>query len=144
MCGVTRRAVVGAAIVDDLHRPARLLAAQRAEPSALAGGWELPGGKVEEGEGPIDALHRELQEELDVRVRLGTPVPGPLVADGRAWPLGAAYAMQVWWAEIIDGTPKFGPEHQAIRWLTLDELYDVAWLTDDRPIVRQLESRLRR
>ena len=44
------RLVVGAAIVDDLARPARLLAARRTEPPALAGGWELPGGKVEPGE----------------------------------------------------------------------------------------------
>ncbi|NNG39129.1 (deoxy)nucleoside triphosphate pyrophosphohydrolase [Flexivirga sp. ID2601S] len=140
---MTRRAVVGAAIVDDLRRPTRLLAAQRAEPSSLAGGWELPGGKVEPGEGPIDALHREVQEELDVRVRLGDQVPGPLTAAGAAWPLGASYAMQVWWAEIIDGTPEFGPEHQAIRWLTPDELYDVAWLTDDLPIVQRLEAAFR-
>ena len=44
------RLVVGAAIVDDLDRPTRLLAARRTGPPALAGGWELPGGKVDPGE----------------------------------------------------------------------------------------------
>ena len=72
------RLVVGAAVVDDLVRPTRLLAARRTEPSSLAGGWELPGGKVDDGEMPLAALHRELLEELGVEVRVGPHVPGPL------------------------------------------------------------------
>ena len=56
--GGTRREVVGAAIVDDLRRPGLLLSARRTEPSALAGGWEFPGGKVDPGEEHAEALRR--------------------------------------------------------------------------------------
>src|SRR6266545_5054036 len=68
--------VVGAAILDG----GRLLAAQRGEPPALAGGWELPGGKVEPGESEEDALVRECREELGVEIALGKRVGGD-------WPL---------------------------------------------------------
>ena len=70
------RIVVGAAIVHD----GRLLAARRSAPADLAGGWELPGGKVEPGESEADALVRECREELGVAVVVGERVPGE-------WPL---------------------------------------------------------
>lgn len=136
------RLVVGAAIVDDLVRPTRLLSARRTEPAALAGGWELPGGKVDEGESPLSALHREVLEELGVRVELGAHLPGPL--PGSTWPLGDRYEMLVWLAEVVEGTPAPIEDHDELRWLAIDDLRAVAWLPADLPIVEQLEAVLGR
>lgn len=135
-----RRLVVGAAIVDDLERPTRLLAARRTEPSSLAGGWELPGGKVDEGESPLSALHRELLEELGVQVALGEHVPGPL--PGTTWPLGERYEMLVWLARVVAGEPEPLEDHDLLRWLTLEDLYAVEWLPADLPIVDVVAGRL--
>ena len=133
--------VVGAAIVDHLDHPTRLLAARRTEPPALAGGWELPGGKVDPGEGTLEALHREVVEELGVEVALGDRVDGPL-AGGR-WPLGTAYAMTVHLATVTRGVPAPVEAHDLLRWLSEDELYAVAWLPADLPIVEALATRFR-
>ncbi|GAA6524426.1 (deoxy)nucleoside triphosphate pyrophosphohydrolase [Intrasporangium sp. DVR] len=132
--------VVGAAIVDDLEHPTRLLAARRTEPPALAGGWELPGGKVDPGESPLSALHREVREELGVRVRLGSHLPGPL--PGATWAVGERYEMLVWFAEVVEGVPAPIEDHDAVRWLGAAELYDVPWLPADLPIVDALAARL--
>ena len=136
------RLVAGAAIVDDLARPARLLAARRTEPPALAGGWELPGGKVEPDESPLAALHREVAEELGVSISVGALLPGPL--PGATWPLTDRFEMIVWIAEVTAGVPAPIEDHDELRWLPLDELESVGWLPADRPIVRALAARLRR
>lgn len=129
--------VVAAAIVDDLSRPERLLAARRTLPPELAGGWEFPGGKVEVGEAPVAALHRELREELGVRVRLGAEVRGP--AAGR-WPLGERATLRLWWAVIVDGDPQPLEDHDALRWLAPHEWRDPAWLPADVAVVAHLDG----
>ncbi len=120
--------VVGAAIISD----GRLLGAQRAEPPHLAGGWELPGGKVDPGESDEEALVRECHEELGVEVRLGRRIGGD-------WPLGEHALLRVWTAEILAGEPA-ALEHLALRWLGPRELYDVDWLPSDRPVVELLAA----
>lgn len=139
MTSATARVRVAAvALVDDLTRPTRVLAARRSAPPALAGGWEFPGGKVEPGETPQDAAVRETLEELGVRVRLGGRVGG-------AWPLGERAEMLLWWAVTLPGEPEPSPvqDHDALRWLTAADLHDVPWLVNDLPVVSHLSGLLR-
>ena len=128
----TPRLVVGAAIVDDLDRPTTVLSARRTEPPELAGGWELPGGKVDPGEDPLAALHREIREELGVSIEVGALLEGPV--DG-GWPLGEQYVMQVWLARVTGGEPRPLEDHDRLRVLTRAQLYAVGWLPADLPIV---------
>ena len=113
-----------------------MLAGRRTEPPRLAGGWELPGGKVEPGESDQEALVRELLEELGVEVVLGPRV-------GDEWPLGA-YVMRVWVSTIVgDAEPQPLEAHDALRWVALDDLDSVAWLPGDREPVEAAAELLR-
>lgn len=126
------RLVVGAAIVDDLVRPTTVLSARRTEPPALAGWWELPGGKVEPGEEPQQALHREIREELGVQIELGAMVAGPM---GGAWWLGHGFVMKVWLARITVGEPLPLEDHDQLRVLSRPDLHAVKWLPADLQIM---------
>jgi 8-oxo-dGTP diphosphatase len=89
-----RIVVVGAAVLRD----GCLLAARRSAPAELAGRWELPGGKVEPGEGSEQALVRELREELGVEAEAVRRVPGE-------FPLREPYVLRVWTARLLDAGP---------------------------------------
>ena len=133
--------MVGAAIVDDPARPRRLLAARRTEPPHLAGGWELPGGKVEPGEDAVAALHREIAEELGVLIELAAELVNEASDDG-AWPMTSSHRMRVWLARVTAGEPAPIEDHDAVTWLEPGAWLDVAWLPADVPIVEALLARL--
>ncbi len=131
---------MGAAVVDSLGHPTRLLVARRSAPPQFAGMWEFPGGKVEAGERCEAALLRELEEELGVTARLGTEITGP---GPQGWPLNERAAMRVWLAEVTSGEAQPLQDHDALRWLPLhpgEELDELPWIPADRPILAALRA----
>jgi 8-oxo-dGTP diphosphatase len=121
--------IVGAAIVLD----GRVLGCERAAPPETAGRWEFPGGKVEPGEDEFDALLRECEEELGVRIAIGERLAGDVpVAHG--WAI-----LRVWLATLLPDSPEpQALEHRSLRWLAVDELDSVPWLPADAPLVAEL------
>lgn len=122
--------VVGVALV----RAGRILAARRSYPAHAAGRWEFPGGKVEDGESPEETAVREVAEELGCRVRvLDWLAPSVEIRPG--------LELRVARAELVTGEPVPRPgEHDAIRWLAVDDLGSVDWLEADRPFVAALAA----
>jgi 8-oxo-dGTP diphosphatase len=123
--------VVATAIVRD----GRVLAAQRTRPPALAGRWELPGGRVEPGESECAAVVRECREELGADVR----VAGRLATD---LPIDAG-TLRVHVARLRPGSPEpTASEHAALRWLGPGELDCVDWIEADRAVLGDLRDLL--
>ncbi|WP_323793631.1 (deoxy)nucleoside triphosphate pyrophosphohydrolase [Nocardioides sp.] len=125
------RTVVGAAIIRD----GRVLACRRTSPPKAAGLWEFPGGKVEPGEGPEQALVREIAEELQLDIEITGWLDG-------ASAIGTTHQLLVATASASAGRPQ-PTEHDAITWLGADELDDVEWLEPDLPFLWQLGELLR-
>ena len=89
------------------------------------GGWEFPGGKIEPGEAPRDAVVRELQEELGVRVSVGN------LLHVVEWDYPAFHlSMRCYISRILQGRIQLR-EHTEARWLDAESLHSVAWLPAD-------------
>ncbi|CAM5523682.1 (deoxy)nucleoside triphosphate pyrophosphohydrolase [Leifsonia shinshuensis] len=117
--------VVAAVIVRD----GAVLACRRAPHKDAAGRWEFPGGKVEPGEAPAEALRRELREELGVEVRVGRLLDRSVT--GRVDL--ACYA-----ATLLGDPPSASTDHDALEWRRTDDLAGLDWADADRPVVAVL------
>jgi 8-oxo-dGTP diphosphatase len=124
------REVVGVAILEE----GRLLAARRAHPPALAGRWELPGGKLEPGEEIGAAAVREIEEELGCVIVLTGALEG-------ASPISDGLLLRVVTARLVEGDP-VPREHDALRWLRAGELDEVTWAEADVPFLDPLRDLL--
>ena len=121
--------VVAAIIVDN----GKIFATQRGY-GDFKGGWEFPGGKIEVGETPQEALIREIKEELEVDIKVGDLID-TVEYDYPTFHL----SMDCFWAEIVSGNLVLR-EHEAPKWLIKDELDSVAWLPADVTLVEKIKN----
>lgn len=118
--------VVGAAIVSN----GTILCAKRGSGKQLTGMWEFPGGKIEAGETPQEALHREIEEELECEVRVGKKV-----TTSEAHYSFGTVILTTFVCHLISGTPHL-TEHEEIAWLEPSKMPTVeAWAPADREAV---------
>lgn len=123
--------VVAAVIMKE----GRVFATQRGY-GEFKDGWEFPGGKVEAGESPEEALCREIREELEVEVNVGDLID-TIEYDYPAFHL----SMKCYACTIAGGSPHL-LEHEAARWLSADQLDSVAWLPADITLIPKIAGLL--
>jgi 8-oxo-dGTP diphosphatase len=124
-----RIVVVAALIIED----GRLLACQRSRSGAFPLKWEFPGGKIEAGEGPADALARELMEELAIEI-VGSE---KVYAYSHIYPGFSAVDLQFFLVAEYRGRP-INRVFEQIRWIGPEDLARLDFLDGDRPVIEWL------
>ena len=118
-----------------IRKDDKIFATQRGY-GELKGGWEFPGGKIEEGETPQEALKREIEEELDTEILVGELID-TIEYDYPNFHL----SMDCFWCEILEGKLVL-KEHEAARWLDRKTMDDVEWLPADVTLVGKIKEAL--
>ncbi len=124
--------IVTAAII--VSPDGRILVSQRPNHCASAGKWEFPGGKLEPGESPRQALVRECKEELDIDVEVGDIYETIHVPKSEK-----SILLMFYLAKILSGVPT-SMENNAFQWLTPGEMRHIDLLEPDRPLIDAFEE----
>ena len=118
---------------DHKHNITKIFATQRGY-GELEGGWEFPGGKIEEGETPQQALKREIMEELDTEIEVGELLD-VIEYDYPTFHL----SMDCFWCKVVSGDLVL-KEHEAEKWLSKEELDSVDWLPADVTLIEKIRE----
>lgn len=129
----TIRVVAAVIKAVDNDGKSKIFATQRGY-GDLKGGWEFPGGKIEEGETPQEALVREIKEELDTDISVGDIID-TIEYDYPTFHL----SMDCFWCEVVAGDLVL-KEHEAAKWLDKDSINDVDWLPADVTLIEKIKN----
>jgi len=128
--------VVAAVICDSIKEKNKIFATARGY-GEFKGGWEFPGGKIEQGETPEDALKREIKEELETDIKVGSLID-TIEYDYPAFHL----SMDCFWCEVISGELRL-LEAEAAKWVSKDEMDSLNWLPADVTLVDKIKASMR-
>lgn len=117
-----------------IFKDAKVLAAKRSAHMSLPGKWEFPGGKMESGELPEEAIIREIKEELNIDIEIFSPLQESVYE----YP-GLAVTLIPFIAKWIGGDLVI-KEHESVQWLSKDQLFLPDWAAADLPVVRALDN----
>ena len=125
--------VVAAVICDSIKEKKLIFATARGYGESK-GQWEFPGGKIEPGETPQEALVREIKEELDTLISVGDLID-TVEYDYPSFHL----SMDCFWCEVLNGDLVL-KEHEAAKWLTKEKLNEVEWLPADITLIEEIRK----